>query len=520
MDSLIQAIQKHNPNLPAISISGEQTSYRELLGIAGAIARGIKDGSGGPRSVVTIFGEKSSFTYAGIFGIHCAGKGYVPLLPSYPSDRLLSMLDQTQTDILILAKGFSDVVSPVLQMCANNLLVLCEDDADSTHLSGKFQRHKFATIGEPGSEEPTNFDSESIAYILFTSGSTGNPKGVPVSFGNLKAYLRNLIPLAGVGPGDRCSQTFNFTFDASVHDIFIAICSGSCLYPLDHSDLLTPAQFIRKNEITSWFSVPSVAMLMERTRTLRPNVFPSLKTGFFSGEALPVKTAEAWSRAAPNAKLINLYGPTEATVTISTYEWNNNTPNESRNGIVPIGTMLPRQHYKLIDNEMRVVEGVERGELIISGDHVTSGYLNLPEESSSRFIYLSDNPTKLWYRTGDLVELDENGCLHFIRRLDNQVQVGGFRVELQEVEHNLRVASESDLAIALAIDDGTSTKEIVAVVAGSPFSSEEILAKCSEKLPFYMLPSRVELVSELPLNPNGKIDRKAVLQKLLGHEIL
>ena len=219
MDSLIQTIQNHDPKLPAISISGRQTSYRELLGISGAVARGVKDGSGGPLSVVAIFGEKSLFMYAGIIGIHCAGKGYVPLLPSYPSERLLLMLNQTQTDILVLAKGFSSVVSPVFQKCTSNLLVVCEDEFESTYLANKFQRHRFTTIGASGPEKPIELRSEAVAYLLFTSGSTGNPKGVPVRFSNLNAYLRNIEPIVGIGPSDRCSQTFNLTFDLSVHDI-------------------------------------------------------------------------------------------------------------------------------------------------------------------------------------------------------------------------------------------------------------------------------------------------------------
>lgn len=518
--SLISRITKHNPNSPAISISGKRTSYGELLAKAGAIARAVKDGSGGPLAVIAIYGEKSLFTYAGIIGIHCAGKGYVPLLPSFPESRLVSMLDQVQTETLVLAKGLAGAVSPVLRQCTPNLLVVCEDDSDSKYLASRFHQHKFITAGESRLEKPTEFQPEAIAYILFTSGSTGNPKGVPVRFSNLVSYLRNIEPIVGIGSGDRCSQTFNLTFDLSVHDIFLTLCSGACLFTLDQLDKLTPAKFIRNNEITCWFSVPTVAMLMERTRTLKPNVFPSLKIGIFCGEALPINTAESWNQAAPEAKLLNLYGPTEATIAISAYWWSENTPTESRNGIVPIGTMLPNQQYKLIDDNVGIGEVVKRGELAVAGNQVTSGYLNLPDETSKSFLNINGGSNKSWYRTGDLVEEDESGCLHFIRRIDSQVQVQGFRVELQEVEHHLRHASKSDLAIALAINEGSSTREIVSVVADSPFTPEEILTRCSDLMPAYMVPSRVALISAFPLNSNGKIDRKAVLQQVLNHEIL
>ena len=490
------------------------------MAISGAIARAVKEGSGGPFAVAAIYGEKSLFTYAGIIGIHCAGKGYVPLLPSFPDSRLVSMLDQVQAEVLVLAKGFTKTVSPVLELCTRQLLVVCEDKIDSQFLANKFHRHRFTTVGASGPEKPTELQPEDIAYLLFTSGSTGKPKGVPVHFSNLLAYLRNIAPIVRIGPGDRCSQTFNLTFDLSVHDIFVTLCSGACLFPLDQQDKVSPAMYIRKNEITCWFSVPAVAMLMERTRTLKPNVFPSLKFGLFCGEAFPIKTAEAWNQAASEAKLLNLYGPTEATIAISAYWWSDNTPNESRNGVVPIGTMLPNQQYKLINDSIGIVGVVDRGELVVVGDQVTSGYLNLPEESAKSFVVVNRDSTKRWYRTGDLVEEDESGCLHFIRRVDNQIQVQGFRVELEEVEHHLRLASASDLAIALAINEGSVTKEIVSVVARSPFSSEEILTRCADLMPTYMTPSRVKVISDFPLNSNGKIDRQVVLEKILNNEIL
>ena len=520
MKSLIPQIANHDPDSPAISISDKQTSYGDFLAISGAIARAVKDGSGGPLAVVAIFSEKSLFTYAGIFGIHCAGKGYVPLLPSSPPSRLVLMLDQVQTDVLILARGFTRAVSFVLNNCANDLLVVCEDESDSKYLASRYKRHRFTTMGEAKPEKPIDLQQDAIAYIVFTSGSTGNPKGVPVRFSNLKAYLRNILPIANVQPGDRCTLTSNFAFDLSVHEIFVTLYSGACLYPLNKLDLLTPAKFVRKNEITCWVSVPTLAILMERTRTLKPNVFPSLKVSLFCGEALPINTAQAWSRAAPDAKLFNLYGPTEATVEISSYLWNDTTPNHSRNGIVPIGTVFSNQQYKLLSDKPRGAAGTERGELAIAGDQVTSGYLDLPEETSERFIRLDGNESSIWYRTGDLVEKDETGNLHFLRRIDKQVQVRGFRVELQEVEHHLRSACASDLAIALAINDGSTTREIISVVADSPFTTEEILTKCAELMPTYMVPSRVEKISKFPMNSNGKIDRKAVLKKLLNHEDL
>lgn len=520
MNSLIPQIESHDPKSPAVSISGQQTSYGDFLAFAGAIARAVKEESGGPLAVVAIFSEKSLFTYTGIFGIHCAGKGYVPLLPSSPPSRLVLMLDQAQTDVLILARGFTKAVSSVLKNCTNDLLVVCEDESDSAYFASKYQRHRYMTIGEPRPEKPIDLQHDAIAYIVFTSGSTGNPKGVPVRFSNLKAYLRNIVPIANVQPGDRCTLSSNFAFDLSVHEIFVTLFSGACLYPLNKLDLLTPANFIRRNEITCWVSVPTLAILMERTRTLKPNVFPSLKVSLFCGEALPINTARAWNQAAPNAKLFNLYGPTEATVEISAYLWSDNTPNHSRNGIVPIGTVFSNQLYKLLSDKPRVDAGTERGELALAGDQVTNGYLNLPDESSERFISLDEGDSNIWYRTGDLVEKDENGILHFLRRIDKQVQVRGFRVELQEVEHHLRSVCESDLAIALAIDDGSTTREIISVVANSPFTSEEILTKCAELMPTYMVPSRVEMISKFPMNSNGKIDRKAVLQKILNHEVL
>jgi amino acid adenylation domain-containing protein len=344
---------------------------------------------------------------------------------------------------------------------------------------------------------------------LFTSGTTGQPKGVPVSFGNLDSYVRSASALLGLDPADRCSQAFNLNFDLSVHDIFVTWAAGACLYPLNAADLLAPARFLRAHALTTWFSVPALAMVMQRTRTLRPGVFPSLRQSLFCGEALPEATVEAWAQAAPNSRLLNLYGPTEATIAITCHEWRPGT-DTARYGLVPIGRPIGAQRTHLLDEVGQLIDGPGRGELALEGDQVTRGYLNAPDLTAAAYVPVPGKPGARCYCTGDLVERDRDGLLHYVGRLDSQVKLRGHRIELQEIDRVLRASAGHDLAVAVALPLDGPVQEIVGVVASADLDAQGVLDRCRARLPEAMLPARIVALDDLPLNDNGKIDRKAV----------
>ena len=280
---------------------------------------------------------------------------------------------------------------------------------------------------------------------------------------------------------------------------------------------MAPAKFIKDNQLTFWFSVPSVIAFMSRMKMLKPNSFPTLRFSLFCGEALPITSAKAWQQAAPKSCVENLYGPTEATIAITHYRLNGAKSSDAFvAGTVPIGWPFDGQNCCVIDQEYRRVCTGGAGELCLSGLQVTDGYWNNPEKTAERFIRLSDLGDTVWYRTGDLVKRDQNGCLHYLGRIDNQVQIRGYRVELQEIDFVLRKASESQQAVSVAwpMKDGRAEGIVAFISTCSPGNERHILAYCKRFLPEYMIPRKVFFVDEIPMNVNGKIDRSKLVTML------
>jgi len=287
------------------------------------------------------------------------------------------------------------------------------------------------------------------------------------------------------------------------------------------TSVMAPAKFIREHQLTMWFSVPSVIGVLARMRLLRPGRFPSLRYSLFCGEPLAASYAELWQEAAPHSIVENLYGPTETTIAISHYRWNQaRSSKESVNGIVPIGWIFDGQRCSVTDAERKTVPTEVPGELCLSGSQVTTGYWNDPRKTREQFIHLPGAGERPWYRTGDMVRQDGNGCLYYLGRMDHQVKIRGYRVELQEIEAVLRRAcgAEQIVSVAWPVENG-SADGIVAFVAGvSALDADRVLDYCSKFLPSYMVPRKIYLCDEMPLNANGKIDRPRLVSMLEGVE--
>jgi amino acid adenylation domain-containing protein len=383
-------------------------------------------------------------------------------------------------------------------------------------------KHRFVTaakIPAPIAPVQANVDPKSIAYLLFTSGSTGQPKGVPISHSHVCAYVQYTCDRYAVNEDDRFSQEFDQTFDLSVHDMFVCWERGACLYCVPERAVMAPAKFIRDNALTMWFSVPSVVGALTKLRLLQPNSLPSLRFSLFCGEPLPSPYAQAWSEAASNSILENLYGPTEATIAISNYRWDGRqSQQECLNGIVPIGKVFQGQKARIVDENRQPLTPGAVGELCLSGSQVTTGYWNNPEKTRDQFIHMPGAEDALWYRTGDLAKQDENGCLFYVGRIDHQVKIRGHRVELQEIEEVVRKACGSSQVVSVPwpVRNG-SGDGVVAFVSGlESLDYGHIAAYCSGVLPEYMVPKKIYLIAEMPLNVNGKIDRQKLFQILEG----
>jgi amino acid adenylation domain-containing protein len=509
------------PERQALVVAGASFSYHSLRQEAARVGATLQSVGGHQSGVVALLAHRSKTAYAGILGILAAGKGYAPLNPKFPLDRTLRMLTLSGSSILIAgAESFANLPN-LLSKVTGSLIVVLPDCDVAPAWSKELPKHRFLPAGQMSSGGNLSFSGElasaAIAYLLFTSGSTGQPKGVAIHHSNVQPYVKYVCERYAVTEEDRFSQEFDLTFDLSVHDMFVCWERGACLFSVPEKSVMMPAKFIRDHELTMWFSVPSVVGVLDKMRLLNPGSFPSLRHSLFCGEPLPAKYAALWQRAAVNSTVENLYGPTEATIAITHLRWNSaKHEKEYLNGVVPIGWPFAGQMCRIVDEEKRTVATGESGELCLAGSQVTNGYWSDPDKTRERFVQLPGCDGTTWYRTGDLVKQDAEGCIHYLGRIDHQVKVRGYRIELQEIEAVLRRVCQTEQVVAVGWPVRNGLAEgIIAFVSRNETGDENVvLEECRESLPEYMIPRRIYLRSEFPLNANGKIDRQALIRQL------
>lgn len=488
----------------ALEVDHEQVTYRELRNLAEQLAARLVAANEGaaPRRVGLLAG-RSLAGYVGYLAILRTGAAVVPLNPDFPVARNAAVAAGAGVDVIVTdgSSGASDLGLPLLM-------------ADPEELS------------EPSAEPltaPCPAAPDDVAYILFTSGSTGAPKGVPILHRNVGAYLSHAVRRYEVGPGSRLSQSFDLTFDGSVHDLFVAWGSGGTLVVPRRAQLLAPVTFVNAVRLTHWFSVPSVASFAARLDTLQPDSMPTLRWSLFGGEPLPLALAQAWQAAAPNGTLENVYGPTETTITCTAYELPR-TPEDCprpANGTVPIGTCHPSVEFRVLDENGE--PGTE-GELCLRGPQRFPGYLDASNDHGRFGSFDRDGVAhrhtagvpltdQHWYRTGDRVALQDGQLVH-LGRLDHQVSIRGYRIELGEIEAQLREQTGVHDAIVLAVEGSDGEKELEAAISGNIEGTEPVHAALRDCLPSYMRPRRITVFDTLPLNPNGKIDHHALAASL------
>jgi amino acid adenylation domain-containing protein len=406
------------------------------------------------------------------------------------------------------------------------LAIICPDRADVTELVTRFPAHRFVGARELADAEqwcPVDVAVDSIAYLLFTSGSTGEPKGIMVSHANVLHYLSCVIKRYGFTSNDRLSQTFDLTFDLSAHDMFVAWETGACLCCPTRKQSIKPGGFINDARLTVWFSVPSTAVFMRRIGDLKPGMYSGLRLSLFCGEALPVDIVRHWSAAAPNSVIENIYGPTEVTIGCTAYRWDNaKSSDECEQGIVPIGQPFDGMRALIVDEQLREVEPGKDGELLMTGPQLSLGYWQDGEKTRRAFVSVAGK-NGTYYRTGDRVRHPAvNRPLVYLGRLDNQIKVLGHRVELGEVEAAVRQVSGLEGVIALGWPTTESGADGIEVfLETDSFDTRALVSQLKEKLPVYMLPRNVLVLRRFPLNANGKYDRKAlqlILEKNFGSD--
>jgi amino acid adenylation domain-containing protein len=467
--------------------------------------------------------NRSLIAYAGILGILAAGRGYVPLNPKFPLLRTANMLERSGASVIIVDDDCGRSIEDLLRNAQSSLVVLHPKGFPVSRVSAGSCRHKFVELSADPST--TILDSScsarphDTAYLLFTSGTTGEPKGISVTHENVNSYLAFVNRHFTFSDDDRFSQTFDLTFDLSVHDMFVCWSSGASLWPVPDNARFAPHLFINDNKLTVWFSVPSVIGFMEKLQLLQRNAFGSLTFSLFCGAPLLATAAQHWQTAAPNSAIHNLYGPTEATIAISCFRWSSDDCCDNYvAGVVPIGRVFETQDYKVVDSARNEVAPGEVGELCVSGSQVTGGYLDDAKQSADKFVRLPGGGDRLWYRTGDRVSVDKSGHLHFVGRIDDQVQVRGHRVELAEVDHVLRhvLGVPEAISVAWPSDDPSATEIYAFFRADARVDVDQARRECKCRLPAYMVPRRFFELGEIPLNANGKFDRNRLMAYMEG----
>jgi amino acid adenylation domain-containing protein len=507
-----------SPDRIALEIEGRPLSYGELARHAKAIAATLLEHAQDEEPPLTaVLGHRSVTAFAGVLGVLARGHGYVPLNPGFPPARNRAMLERSGCEALIIDSGAKADVGSLLAGLDRELLLVLPEEEDVEPYARLWAPHRVVGAPEPGANDlpgPAFVRPDEPAYLLFTSGSTGIPKGVAVNHANVRALLDAVAERYDFTEDDRFSQTFNLTFDLSVFDMFAAWDCGACVCCPSDKSLLNPANFIKRSEVTVWFSVPSIALFMRRLRVLKPASFPTLRWSLFCGEALPAAIAQKWSEAAPSSIVENLYGPTEATIACTSYRWDSRrSPDEFELGLVPIGHPLGTMSTLVVGDDLREAQPGEAGELLLSGPQVVAGYWNDEGATSRAFVSIDG---RSYYRTGDRVRRPTaDGPLRYLGRLDNQIKVLGHRVELGEVEAAIRDETGVEAVVAVGWPQAPSgASGIAAFVADERVDSAALTAALARRIPGYMVPREVRLLPELPVNANGKWDRAALIRLL------
>lgn len=496
-DLVVRAAQR-DPDAVAVEAPGEMLTYGELDRFADRYCAALRARGIGPGDRVLLWTGKSAHAVAFMQGALRAGAVYVPVTAANPPVR----------------------VARIAEDCTASLIVT---DAD-TRVRAQGDDHPTAlvSLAELLAEAPRESGppivaaADDPAYILYTSGSTGSPKGVCLSHRNALAFVDWAADLTGLGPDDRLSNHAPFNFDLSVFDLYAAFRAGASVHLVPGELAYAPtglAAFIRERAITVWYSVPSALALMMREGALLDQAPPpALRVCVFAGEPFAIQQVQELRKAWPQVRLFNWYGPTETNVCTS-YEVTD--ADLARTRPLPIGTAASGDTITLdpatADGAPKSAsegEWAAEGEIVVAGPTVMLGYWGRPPQRGA-------------YRTGDYGKLGSDGNLEYTGRIDHMVKIRGNRVELGEIEAALGSLRQLARVAVVVVGGGLEARlHAVAIPAGPERPSGLAIRRhCSERLPAYMIVDAVHYVDALPLTPNGKTDRAALIAAISEGEI-
>lgn len=494
VNELISEAADKYPNNIAVVDNNRRITYSQLENYSNIIANILIKNNIKSNEIVGIYmPEKNIDLICSALGILKTGSAFLGIYNEYPLDRIIYMLKDSNSKCLIVDDLNNPNVKAIKTAIPNILLIETNSLDFSKKLDFKIN---------------TKIDLDSNAYIIYTSGSTGKPKGVSLSHKNLINFVYSFREhLQGVDITDRFISVTNICFDVSMSEIFTPLFFGASLYLYKDLNYSTPkelAEYITKNEIT--FSYFPPALLSHVCNELKKLDGVKLCKMLVGVEPIKAATLSEFLKINPNMRIVNGYGPTETTICCTMYDFDNTLPADS---IVPIGMPLYNNHLYVFNKFMNYLPINYPGILWVSGDNVGNGYIGQAKNTTDTYkVFNSTN----FYNTGDLVKWDENGVLHFIGRKDNQIKFHGYRIDLGEIEAAIKKFENVSNCFVLSNKTNEVDRLVAFITSHSIINEFDIRTFISNILPHYMIPSEFIFLDTFPLTPNGKIDKKALLE--------
>ncbi|HYC91020.1 MAG TPA: amino acid adenylation domain-containing protein [Thermoanaerobaculia bacterium] len=482
-----QAAVEHGRAI-ATSFGGRRWTYAELNARANRLARALAERGAAPGALVGFCLERTDEMVVTMLAILKTGSAYVPLDVDYPVARLQSMIEDAGVRLVVTQSSQEQKVA-----AAPVTILSLDRDAES------IARYDAANL-------PLQSGADSLAYVIYTSGSTGRPKGVAVPH---RAVVRLVLGTNYVAlrADDRIAQAANASFDAATFEVWGALLNGARLVGVSKETVLSPRDLgrtIRDEGITTLFITTAI---FNQTAQQLPAAFAPLRHLLFGGEACdPRSVRDVLGKGRPE-RLLHVYGPTENT-TFSTWHLVEAVAEDAVT--VPIGRAIGGSSTYVLDARLQPVPAGVVGELYLGGIGLADGYLNRPELTAERFVRSPFDPAARLYKTGDLVRLRNDGAIEFVGRADDQVKIRGFRIELGEIESAVQQYGAVQEAVVIVREDEPGDKRLVAYLTGGAIDEAALRQHLSARLPQYMVPSAFVVLPSLPLNANGKIDKKAL----------
>jgi len=482
---------RRTPGAVAVRCGGKSHTYAELDAAANRLAWTLRERGVGPDAIVAVLADRSFAMMAAILGVLKAGGAYLPLDPAHPDARIAYVLEDSRAAVVCAQRAH-------LERVPKGAMVIDLDDA--------------ASYAERRDAPPPVGDAADLMYLIYTSGSTGNPKGAAVehrSALNRIAWMQHAYP---IGEADVILQKTPIAFDVSVWELFWWMREGASVAMLEPGAAGNPEAIIAAVEaegVTTMHFVPSMlAVFLEYVESAGAAArLSGLRQVFASGEALTPRVVRDFHRllAANGTRLVNLYGPTEATVDVTHHLCDDPDP-----VLVPIGKPIENIRLYVVDERLRVLPAGMPGELCIAGVGLARGYLHRPELTAEKFAADPFPGEDRVYRTGDLAQRLPDGSLEYLGRIDHQVKIRGYRIELGEIEAAL--ADRPGVRKSAVVVGAAGEAQVLhGYVTGEESLSEAaLIAGLRDRLPEYMVPSRIAVIEAMPLSANGKLDRKAL----------